>query len=207
VWSYPLAARATDATTAQAQFAGGAASVEDGSLVVRTPLPPGERLFVVRYFLPDPFIQLPITGSIETLEVLVREPAPPLQGAGITSTERVELEPGSTYLRFSGADLSNTMVRLVEGQAPPSPPVRWFAIILGFALGAIAVWAYQSRRTAPAEAGTDGPPPSGSLRQQLILEIARLDESFEANPSPTAEERGAYESRRRALMRRLRTLS
>lgn len=207
VWSYPLAARATDATVAQAQFAGTAASVEDGSLVVRTPLPPGERLFVVRYFLPDPYIQLPIPATIEGLDVLVREPAPPLDPVGLTHLGPVELEPGTTYMRFNATDVSEGMVRLTEGQAPPSPPVRWFAIILGFALGATAVWAIQSRRkVATVDEGAATATALGG-RQQLVLEIARLDESFQANPSPSAEERGAYESRRRELMRRLRAVS
>jgi len=40
-------------------------------------------------------------------------------------------------------------------------------------------------------------------RRDLLIEIAMLDERFEASPGPTAEEQGAYESRRRALLRQL----
>ncbi len=201
IWRYPLPPGLEDPVVAQAEFATGAAVVEDGDLVVRTPLPPGERLFVVRYHIPDPFVTLPLPGTTRTLEILVREPAPPLDAPGLVVGERVEIEPGTTYRRFSGSNLSNTTVRLVEANVPGRPPVRWFAVVLGILLGSVAVWAVQKGRPqrAPARTGDDA-------RRALILEVARLDEAFDANPDPTPEERGAYQARRAELLRRLRTL-
>ncbi len=108
IWRYPLPAGIENPTVAQAEFATGAAAVEDGQLVVRTPLPPGQRLFVIRYDVPDPFLDLPLPGSTETLEILVREPAPPMDAPGLVVGDRVEIEPGSTYRRFSGLNLKDT---------------------------------------------------------------------------------------------------
>lgn len=201
IWRYPLPGGLENPTVAQGEFATGAAAVEDGFLVVRTPLPPGQRLFVVRYHLPDPFLDLPLPGSTETLEILVREPAPAMDAPGLVVGDRVEIEPGTTYRRFSGVNLRDANARLVEAEQPAGPPVRWFAVILGVLLGSVGVWAVQKR--APAVA----PVPTGELRRELILEIARSDEAFEANPDPTAEERGAYEAHRAELIRRVHQLS
>jgi hypothetical protein len=201
VWRYPLPTGIENPTVAQAEFTTGAAAVEDGYLVVRTPLPPGQRLFVVRYDLPSPFLDLRLPGSTETLEILVREPAPPMDAPGLVVGDRVEIEPGTTYRRFSGVDMKDTSARLVQAEQPALPPVRWFAVILGVVLGSVAVWAVQKR--VPTRASV----PTGDARRGLILEIARLDEAFEASPDPSAEERGAYEARRAELLRRLRPRS
>jgi hypothetical protein len=190
-------------TVAQSEFSTGAAAVEDGALVVRTPLPPGERLFVVRYDVPDPFLGVPLPGSTETLEILVREPAPAMDAPGLIVGDRVEIEPGTTYRRFSGQNLQDTEARLVEARPPALPPVRWFAVILGVLLGSVAVWAVQ-KRGGPSR---PEPPPTDDLRRTLVLEVARLDEDFEALPDPSAEERGAYEAQRATLLRRIRGLS
>jgi hypothetical protein len=202
IWRYPLPAGIENPTVAQAEFATGAAAVEDGALVVRTPLPPGQRLFVIRYLAVDPFLALPLPGSTETLEILVREPAPPMDAPGLVVGDRVEIEPGTTYRRFTGTNLKDADVQLTEARQPSGPPVRWFAVILGVLLGSVAVWAVQKR--VPARAPN---PTGGDLRRALVLEVARLDEAFEATPAPSAEERGAYEAHRAELLRRLRQLS
>ncbi|MBT8488746.1 MAG: hypothetical protein KJO65_07995, partial [Gemmatimonadetes bacterium] len=78
VWSHPLPADARDVTTGEGELAFDAATYEGGELVVRAALPPGERLFVVRYGVDDLEMSLPVGGRTEALDVLVREPAPPL---------------------------------------------------------------------------------------------------------------------------------
>ncbi len=201
IWSYPLPTGIENPTVAQAEFATGAAAVEEGKLVVRTPLPPGQRLFVIRYDVPDPFLDVPLPGSTETLEILVREPAPPMDAPGLVVGDRVEIEPGTTYRRFSGTNMKDAEARLVQTEEPAGPPVRWFAVVLGILLGSVAVWAVQ--KGVPSRAAV----PSADARREAILEVARLDEAFEANPDPTAEERGAYEARRAELLRRVRHLS
>lgn len=203
IWRYPLPPGAADAEAADSEFSSGAVTVDGGYLVLRTPLPPGERLFVVRYMEQEPFFQIPLPGSTESLEVLIKEPAPPIDVPGMTATDRIELEPGTTYRRYSATDLKDTQIELKRGREPGAPPVKWFAVILGLSLGAVAVWAIQKGRAGKPRAA----PATPQGRRGLILEVARLDQAFEANPSPTPEERGAYEARRAELLRRIQHLS
>lgn len=202
VWRYPLPEGLTNPEVAPSELASGAAAVENGALVVRTPLPPGTRLFVIRYDKADPFLDIPLPGVTETMEFLVKEPAPPMDVPVLEATNRVALEPGTTYRRFSATKLQDTAVRVTRAKPAREPPVRWFAVILGLTLGAVGVWAVQPGRLAPARAQPAGP----DARRALILQVARLDEAFAAKPGPTAEERGAYEARRADLLRRIQHL-
>ena len=200
VWSYPLPEGARDATVSDMGLGAEAAEVREGRLVVTAPIPPGERMYVVRYALDDPYVAVPVSEAIEALEILVREPAPPLDAEGLQPLDRVELEPGSAYLRFSGANLSQGQVGLVAGKKTSTPPVGWYSFILALALTAVGVWAVQSGATrGPAPAA-----PKAQGREDLLLEVAKLDEEHAARVSPSAEERGLYEARRRDLLRRIR---
>ena len=60
VWRYPLPPGAMDPSVVEGDFGVEALDFEEGDVVVRSALPPGERLFVVRYTLPDPFLSLPL---------------------------------------------------------------------------------------------------------------------------------------------------
>jgi hypothetical protein len=110
------------------------------------------------------------------------------------------MEPGVTFRRLSGVNLDAQVLRLAEGEEDRPPPVRWLAVILSLVLGAAGTWAVQRGGTSVRPQRTPAAPRG---RQALILEVARLDEAFEARPDPTPEERGAYEARRQALLRRL----
>lgn len=201
VWSYPLPEGARDATISDMGLGAGAAEVRDGRIVVTSPVPPGERMYVVRYALDDPYLSVPLPEPTGALEILVREPAPPLSANGLQPQDRVELEPGSTYLRFSGTELTGGQVSLEPGQEASTPPVGWYSFILALALTAVGVWAVQSGATrGPAPV----PVPQG--RMELLREVARLDEEFAGLARPSAEEKGLYEARRRDLLRRIRAL-
>ena len=201
VWSYPLPDGAQNATISDMGLGAGAAEVREGRIVVTSPVPPGERMYVVRYTLDDPYIVVPVPESTDALEILVREPAPPMSANGLQPLDRVELEPGSAYLRFSGAGLAGARVGLEPGQETSTPPVGWYSFILALALTAVGVWAVQSganRGPAPA------PIPQG--RVELLQEVAKLDEEFAGLARPSTEEKGLYEARRRDLLRRIRAL-
>ena len=203
VWRYPLATGARDHTVGQGGIAPEAIDFEGGDLVVRAPIPPGERLVTVRYVVDDPFVELPAPGVTETMEFLVREPAPVLVSSELAPNESVELEPGTTYRRFSGANLANTVVRFTEGDAPARFPVEWLAVILALILTGFGVAAL-SRSTPASVTAVEAPSDS---RKSLLLEIARMDEAFEALDDPSNDDRASYERRRRELFRRLRPLS
>ncbi|HSG08466.1 MAG TPA: hypothetical protein VLA36_08915 [Longimicrobiales bacterium] len=200
VWSYPLPAGAREATVSDMGLGVGASEVREGRLVVTAPIPPGGRMYVVRYALDDPYLAVPVPQSIDALEILVREPAPALAAEGLESLERVELEPGSTYLRFGASKLDGGQVSLVPGKKESKPPVGWYSFILALALTAVGVWAVQSG----ASGSPTAPTPLG--RGELLREVAKMDEDFAATASPSPEERGLYEARRRDLLRRIRML-
>lgn len=200
IWSHPLPDEARDVRAGEGELAFDAIQYADGQVVVRAALPPGERLFVVRYRVDDPEISIPTTGTTESMDVLVREPAPPLGVEGLQLMDRVELEPGSTYLRFSGTDVPASSVRITETEDSEPPRVEWAAVILAFLLTGAALYILRpstETRTAPA-----GPPVS---REALVRQVALLDEEFEAGEA-SDEERLEYERQRAELIRRIRAL-
>jgi hypothetical protein len=198
IWHHPLPEGVEGAEISHTDFSSGAAEVRAGEISVSAPMPPGERMFLVRYTVPDPFLSIPLPTKTELLEIMIQEPAPPLEAAGLEQASQVELEPGSTFRRLAGADLMGRVVRLEEGRPRSEPPVRWMAVILALLLAAVGVWA------VPASGGRlQAAQRPGRDRRSLVLEVARLDEAFHSRADPTPEERGAYEARRRDLLRRL----
>lgn len=202
VWRYPLPEEATSPTLG-GDFIPGSSEFQDGHLVVHSALPPGERVFVIRYLVPSPYVTLPLPGRTEVLEVLFREPAPPVTVPALETGLQVELEPGSTYRRFSGSDLSDARIRIVEGEEEGGLPVRWVAVFLALLLTAVGLWAVlDRRRPAPAPSGGTG----GGERVALLREIARLDRDFELLDDPPEAARARYRAERNVLLDRLRGL-
>lgn len=199
VWRYPLPEEATSPSMG-GDFIPGSSEFVNGELVVHSALPPGERVFVIRYRVPDPFITIPVPGETQALEVLVREPAPPIEIPGLETGLQVELEPGSTYRRFSGSELTDVTVEIQEGEEEGSFPVEWLAVLLALLLTGVALWAVTGRpqRSLSPEAAEGAGP-----RKALILEIARLDRDFESRENPGPEEEARYRRTRKTLMDRL----
>jgi hypothetical protein len=198
VWSYPLPATATEVVTGEGEMSADVIVYENGGVVARAALPPGERLFVVRYTLATPEVEIPTPGTTEMFDVLVREPAPPLDIAGLRAAESIELESGGTYRRYAGEDVSAPSLRVTFGEERAPPPVEWVAVVLAVVLAAGGLAAF--RRASPRPATARSEP-----RQSIVLELARLDEDFEGRPSPTAASRQEYQRRRAELMRRLKS--
>ena len=199
VWSYPLTLGAEEFTLGQSDVAPDGAAFENGAFVVRSPIPPGERLYVMRYVVPDPYLEVPTPGDIELLEVLVREPAPPLLVPGLTAVDRVELESGSTYRRFVGENVSGDVLRVIAGREVRVPPVEWMAVILALLLAGVGVSVLTRIGPDPAAAGDVQ---GAASSPTLIVEIAKLDERFEA--AADTGDPSEYRRMRAALLRRLR---
>lgn len=172
----------------------------NGEVIARAALPPGGRLFVVRYQIDSLFISLPVRAGTERLDVLIREPAPTVAIDGLDFIERQEFEPGSTYRRFAGADLSGPVVTIVKTEEVRPPEVEWVAVLLGLML--VVVGGIVLRPRSPKELVAL----RAKNRQQLILEVARLDEDFEGRDRSEVE-RKSYERRRAELLRTIRELS
>lgn len=219
-WTYPLPEEARDFRTGQGDFPPDAVAFSDDAVRVSAPVPPGRRVFVVRYSVPSLDLVVPLPGTTEVMEMLIREPAPPVDVRPLEAAPPVELEPGSTYRTFTAEDLRDTEVRVRPTEARREFPVEWLAVILALVLavaGLAAVGLGRRERppggTAPAPegppapaAGTpvqEAPATGGPTRQGLVLEIARLDEAFEAKDDPTSEDEARYRARRQRLLERL----
>jgi hypothetical protein len=214
VWRHPLPADARDVITGEGELSFAAADFEDGSLVVRAAIPPGERLFVVRYHLGSLAIEVPNEGPTAALDLLIREPAPTVEVRGLELLDRVELEAGSTYRRYTGADVTAPSIAIVESEIAGPPRVEWVALVLALVLGAMGVYVLRPAGTpVPASSGPATGRPSvaadgagGALdREALLHEVARLDEDFAGLDAGPAERR-RYEARRAELIRRIRAL-
>jgi hypothetical protein len=212
VWRHPLPEGATDVTTGEGELSFAAAEYEGGALVVRAAVPPGERLFVVRYRVGSLGIDVPTQGPTEALDVLIREPAPPVEVPGLELLDRIELEAGSTYIRFTGADVDVPFVRIVESEAAGPPRVEWAAFLLALVLGAAGLWALRPTPARPGSGVRPAPPVSAGARstgsderRALLHEVARLDEDFSSGDA-APEVRRRYEARRAELIRRIREL-
>lgn len=215
VWGYPLLEGARDFTSGQDGFSLDGTTVEDGDVVVRAAVAPGERVFVFRYSIDEIFGTVPTPGLTETFDLLVREPSPRVGVDGLDLIGRVELEAGSTYRRYSATNVGPDRVRVVEAETPGDLPFEWITVIVALALAGAAIVVLRGFSTADAAGGLGGAG-SGAVaggarggtavadRQALLMEIARLDEAFEADPDPTDDERAAYERRRAELLGKLR---
>ena len=199
VWGHALPEGAREVTTGEGELSVAAATIEDGGLVVRAALPPGERLFVVRYRVDSPLLAIPNQTVAEAFDVLVREPAPPLEVEGLDLLDRVELEAGSTYLRFTGNEVSTPLVRIVEAETEGRLRVQWAAVILALVLAVSGVTLIRPTRLARVG---DGAPNAAPSRRALMIEVARLDEEFSGSTDQAAG-RKSYERRRAELIRQI----
>jgi hypothetical protein len=198
-WVYPLPANASDLEVGQSDLAPDAVALEGSDLRVFAPVPPGERLLLVRYRLPGPEITLPLPGRTERVEVLIREPAPPLDVSVLQGAPPVELEPGTSYRRFTGSNLGDATVAITLGEAERSMPVAWFAVVLAILLAVVGTVAVRRSRS-PTAARTSAP----GTREGLLGQVAQLDEDFSRVTSPGAEVEAEYRERRAALLDALR---
>jgi len=196
-WSYPLAEGARDVSTSEGEMSEDVVSYEEGALVVRAALPPGERLFIVRYSLDLPAISVPTPGETEVLDLLVREPAPPLEVEGLQQTASVELDPGESYRRYAGENYSQPILGVILGEEIPPPPVQWIAVVLALVLAVSGLIAFRGSAAESVKAVRS--------RKAILVQLAHLDEEFEHSGSATKHATRRYRKRREELIQILRS--
>ena len=212
VWSYPLPPGATSARLGQGDLPPDAVTFEGGRVLVRAPLPPGERMLLIRYELPEIEAEFPAPGATETLELLVKEPAPSLDVAGLRPLDVVSLDGESSYRRYSGTSLLDAVISLEEsserraalhgdlrrhpGGSAGRGRLTRLSVAAGAGHGSFGRLGFWSRNRSWGRVG------GRRRREGLILQVARLDESLEATTDPEVRRRMSAE--RTALMVRLR---
>jgi len=213
VWQHPLPTGARSVRVGQSDLSPDAVRFDEGGMQVLSPMPPGERLFVIQYELEALEFSLPLPGRTEIIEVLVDESAPPLRMEGLTPAQPVEMEPGSLYRRWAAEGVEGRTVRVAPGEEGTSSILPWVGVGLGFLLLGLGVWAVRRRPPGgdveprggdPSPAVDRGAAPSPTpMRRRILLEIAELDEAFAGISNPSEAERRRYETQRSELLRRL----
>jgi hypothetical protein len=215
-WRYPMPGGIGEVEVGGGDLPTELTRFPDGAVEFTGPLSPGPRQLVVRYRLDSLSLTIPLPGGVREMELLIQEPAPPVQVTGLAPAESVEMEPGIRYRRYAGADLSGAVVQVQEGEGPTSLPLEWLAVILGLGLAVVGLVAVQ-------RGGGDAPSPSASLpgdveaqhaadpavpfvtpldrRRRLVLEVARIDEALEEGDGVPDPDR--LRARREELLRLL----
>jgi len=205
VLTYPLPSNARDFQMGAGDVDPDAVTFAGGRLRVTAPIPPGQRQYVVRYVLDEPRLELSLPGRTHAVELLVPEPAPPLEVEGLGAMQPVEMEAGVTYRRYAATELADATVRVVPGEGARAFSLGWIAVLLALVLAGGALWALRARPgDGPLVAGGAAAPAlqGSETRARLLLEIASLDERLDAEALDLSE-RGRLEQRRVELLERL----
>ena len=207
-WTYPLPPGATDLQIGGEQMMPSMAVIADGQLRLTSPIQPGIAEIIVRYRIPDPFVTIPYPGTTDSVEMMIREPAP-IAVEGLASGQPVEMEPGVRYRRFNGSQLADARIVLSESQPPPELPLEWTAVAIALVLTGAALFAALRPHPsvvlpgqAVAQTVLDQRLSPFEQRQLLLLELARLEAARPADGAPQDE----WSNRRGALLERVRQL-
>ena len=193
VWSHPLPAGATGFELGESDLAADAVTFSGGGVVTSAPIPPGTRLYLFRYIVPEWDFTVPQHGS-ERFELLIREPARTVSVDGLRAEAPITPDQGVTYRRFAGLNLAPGVITVRETQQEGGLPLAGLTVVLGMALALLGLWVFRRGDRTPED-----------RRARLVLEIARLDEAHQGKPDLTQEEEARYRRRRDALAAKLRT--
>lgn len=188
-WSHPLPPGAVSFSVAPSDLRPEGASFSGGRVSVSTPIPPGELAYAFSYRIPADAFTLPMEGGALSMELLFREPAGQLTVTGLASVGPLDLE-GVTFRRFAGREMATSVV-VVEPGAPAAPigSMPLLAVLLGLALTAAgSVLLFRARLR-----GLRVP---AARRRELLIAVARLDESWNAGEMDVEE----YDRRRARLL-------
>jgi hypothetical protein len=199
VWSYPLPDMVRDFQVGQADLAPDAVRFWNGRIELFAPLPPGEKFLVVRYRIPERDFLLPMPGTTDQMEILVREPGPAAEFPPLGPATPVELEPGTVFRRYSGDGFLDTGIQAQVAPERWSFRAEWLGLLLAGLLGAAGVYGFRRRSARLQPPGV----PEPSRREELLLAIARLDEEFGGMENPSDADAEAYRARRRKLLSQL----
>lgn len=200
VWRYPLPPGALSPRVGQSDLAEDAVRFEGGALSVYSPVPPGERLYVIQYDLESLEFSLPLPGRSEIVELLVREPAPALVLEGLRRDQPVQLEADAIYSRWSGEEVVDRAVRVWLGEDEGRNLLPWIGLLLGLLLVGATIWAARQPEGGGELAHIPGDDGMDAERRRLVAELNRLDEDFAALEAPDEARRDRYRLRRRDLL-------
>jgi len=213
VWSHELPEAAFDVVVGPGDLPAGAVDFVDGRVVVRAPIPPGERLLLIRYRVEELPFEIPVAAPTGVMELLVKESAPPVNAPPLQAVSAVSIDE-SNYRRYTGQSLSAGVPILVEeAEVLVAFPVGWMAVLFAFLLTGAGLFVYYRPVAVAGPVVLEAPGAYAprrepyAVRASVIVEIARLDECVSALAEDAAAERDALLVQRAELMDRLRARS
>jgi hypothetical protein len=130
-----------------------------------------------------------------------------LKGSGLAGPEETTLQDGSSYQVYSYSNLKagqTLRITLAGGMAGGSQStsgtknlIAGLAAIMGFGVIGFGLWRWRTSATAEADEDVSAEPAEQTL-DQLITEIARLDEKYEQEDISSEE----YQRQRQALIQK-----
>ncbi len=158
VWGFTIPAEATSFEVGEGSVAANEVVQVRSRVLLSTPLVPGTRDVFVRYRIPRDLREMavPVREATDTLNLFVREPAPPVEVEGLRETGRFTAE-GDSFRQFTAAGLRSGARVSIAWEGPSVPPVdpRIAAVALTAAVLAAGAWA-ALRRRPPAPAAAAG---------------------------------------------------
>jgi hypothetical protein len=163
------------------------------SVVVTAALAPGEKQLTLEYQIPagKAAVELPVSGSGVSLNVMAEEPEVTVQGAGLSLRDSQMIQ-GRSFRRWSGTAQAPGMIRIQLPRAMATP--RWILFALVGVLAVVLLgsgWYTLSRRgRASAVAPAD----------DLVTAIAALDLRYQGREQEVStEEWSIYRDERARL--------
>ncbi len=194
IWEHDLPADAFDFTIGQSDLAPEAMVFDGGKIQLNAALPPGERVFLMRYEVESDVLVMPVNQEVDRFEFLALDPERAISLSGLVEAEPVELD-GLTYRRFVAARLAPTVIRVSSRgllDTHSAIPVLASALALALAL----VGAFLASRSKGQRQPRN--------RSEALVHVARLDEAQGTDDRLPHDE---YERARRFLIVRLERFS
>lgn len=160
VWRYPLPPQAETPGLMDPGTGVERVTFADGTLVVNGAVPPGDRVFVVRYGLPSLATSIPLAGRTDVIEIMVSDAAPALDVPGLVRGEPLEMDGGNRYRRWTAEDVGDRVVRITLDPGADGggmPAGAWAGVIAALLLIVAGVWLVRGSPDPPQDTTPDAP--------------------------------------------------
>jgi hypothetical protein len=172
-------------------------------------LSPGIRQVAFTYELPASAfpLNLPVSGSVGVLEVLIQEPTARVQAASLREVPSVNAD-GKIFRRFlaqdlpPGASLRVEVPRMTVSERQSIYRVVLMAIV-ALMLAALGATLFRGRRRALGRAAPSSSSAPEPRSRVLVRAIATLDDDFDRSAAGEGSARDEYEATRASLKREL----
>jgi hypothetical protein len=188
---------------------------QDGTFADTYPLLPKSQIQVmVSYLVPfsdkRTYSYTPTMDIAQLNFVIPEETGISLAGAGLSGPDSRSLQDGKSYLVYSYTDLKagETLSISITGTSPSGAGKNnnWLAIVaafLGLAVIGMGLWWWRKSDSSQVYEKETSPQTNRTTFDDLINEIALLDETYETRGLSVEE----YQTRRKALLQKAKRLS